>query len=233
MTEQAPLSDALADELGGDRPELLGPEFLNRVAHELRGPVGVTLGALDEIELALGDAAERTRPFLAMARRGAYRVLRTADRLSRSAQLEAGVQFRFAATDLRQLVRQACVEALRLEERANVRLEVLLPEESRSVSVDAGWVQSALTELIAHAMRRAKSVVSVQITDERALIITDDGPIHNASLHTRRFEPGAHRRDAGLALPLAHEVALAHGGTFAVDSSTDGLHMKISFGGAP
>ncbi len=231
MNERARMRDPLPDE-GADRPESLRPEFLDRVAHELRGPAGVTLGALDEIELALGDAAEQSRPFLAMARRGAYRVLRTADRLSRSAQLEAGVQYRFAATDLRQLLRQASVEALRLEERANLRLEVVLPDAPSMVSVDAGWVQAALTELISHAMRRAKSMVSAQITNEHVFIITDDGPLFKTSLHAQGFEPGADRRDASPALPFARDVAHAHGGTFVIDSSAEGMHVKVSFGGA-
>jgi signal transduction histidine kinase len=233
MTEHARVSEAQPEASGLDRAEFLRTEFLDRIAHELRGPAGVTLGALDEIELALGDAAEQSRPFLAMARRGAYKVLRTADRLTRTALLEGGVQFHLVATDLRQLVRQAGVDAFRLEERAKVQLDVVLPEEPITISMDAGWVQSAVTELISHAMHRAKSLVSVSITKDHALVITNDGANDTASIHTQRFESRADRRDAGLALPLAREVAHAHGGSFIIESSAAGMLVKLSFGATP
>jgi len=233
MIANTALSDAQAAAARTDRAEFVCTEFLDRVAHELRGPAGVTLGALDEIELALGSAAEHSRPFLAMARRGAYKILRTADRLTRTAQLEAGVKLQLAATDLRLLVRQAGMDALRAEERANVRLEVLLADVPCPVRVDADWVQAAITELISHAVHSARSVVSVHVTSERVLVIRNDGVSHSAALHTQRFEPEASRRDAGLALPLAREVAHAHGGTFLIASTADGMDVKISFGRVP
>ena len=51
----------------------LRTEFLERVAHELRGPSGVTLGAIDEMELLLGEDSEKVKPLLSMARRGIRR----------------------------------------------------------------------------------------------------------------------------------------------------------------
>ena len=146
MNEDPPLSDTNAPEAHLDRSEFVRTEFLDRVAHELRGPAGVTLGALDELELSLGEAAETYRTLFAMARRGAFKVLRTADRLTRTAQLEAGVKFHPVATDLKEVVRRACVDASRVEERSKVKFDINLPDGTCTIPLDASWAQAAVTE---------------------------------------------------------------------------------------
>src|SRR5690606_33938923 len=98
---------AMSDELGRDAEQesarYVRTELLERIAHELRGPAGVTLGALDEIERVLASVeGEDARALLLMARRGIRRILRTAERLTRTAQLEAGpVQLSSAHHDVR------------------------------------------------------------------------------------------------------------------------------------
>jgi signal transduction histidine kinase len=233
VSEDPARHDTLADAVRLDRSEFVRTEFLDRVAHELRGPAGVTLGALDELELALGDAAEAHRPLLAMARRGAFKVLRTADRLTRTAQLEAGVKFSPVPTDLRDVVRRSCVDASRVEERSKVRLEIALPEAACDLPLDAGWVQAAITELIAQALHLARREVTVQILGNCTVLITSDGAAQQVLPSTQRFERRADRRDAGLAIPLAREVAHAHGGEFSIEASESGMRVRIAFGALP
>jgi CheY-like chemotaxis protein len=73
------------DAPGGEAP--LTPAFLNKVAHDLRGPAGVVTGALDELELALGPELAATHAMLlGMARRGAQKVLKVAEMLSETAE---------------------------------------------------------------------------------------------------------------------------------------------------
>ncbi len=230
MSAEPPLSEASSVAAQLDRSEFVRTEFLDRVAHELRGPAGVTLGALDELELALGDAAEANRALLAMARRGAFKVLRTADRLTRTAQLEAGVKFHPVLTDLREVVRRACADASRVEERSRVKLEIVLPEQTCSIPLDAGWVQAAVMELISLALNLARREVSVQIADGCVVLITSDGAAHGSAPTTQRFERLADRRDAGLAIPLAREVAHAHGGEFKIETNEGGMRVNIAFG---
>jgi len=47
-------------------------------------------GALQELEASLGDRASSGEMFLAMAKRGVKRILRTADRLQQTGQIERG-----------------------------------------------------------------------------------------------------------------------------------------------
>ena len=56
----------------------------------LRGHAGVIHGALQELEASLGDRATSGELFLSMAKRGVKRILRTADRLQQTGQIERG-----------------------------------------------------------------------------------------------------------------------------------------------
>jgi len=162
-----------------ERSHFLRTEFLERVAHELRGPAGVTLGALDELEHSLGaEVVEQNRTLFAMARRGARRVLRTADRLTRTAQLEGGTAHvtRLPA-DLRTLVRQAVQDAELIEGRSSVKVTLRLPEEPCASEVDGTWLGIALMELVAQAIRCARRDVEVSVQtrgNQLRLVVGDD-----------------------------------------------------------
>jgi signal transduction histidine kinase len=221
-------------------PPYLRTAFLERVTHELRGPVGVTSGALDEIEGALGADAEAVRKYFLMARRGIGRVLRVAERLQRTAQLERGtIEWAKVPTDMRGLVAEAVKEAESLEARRAVRVEVSASEQACRVVVDIervevsaseqacrvvvdiDWVRAAIEEIVTNAIRFARSGVSIRTevsTDEVRVTITDDG---SGFSHppVPRFDPPVDKRGIGLSLPLVYDVIAAHGGRIEIDRS--------------
>jgi signal transduction histidine kinase len=200
--------------------------FLERIAHELRGPAGVTKGALDEIERALGAKADDVRPFLAMARRGVGRILRSADRLQRTAHFEArreaGVK---APTDLRKLAAAATREAEGIEARRSVRVELTECEEPCLVVADAPWLHAAIGEIVGNAIRFAKSLVVVDTRlsgGEATVTVLDDGPGFEGP-PPPRFEPPFPRRGLGLSLPLVSDIVAGHAGRLSIhDRSTAG-----------
>lgn len=197
-------------------------EFLERLAHELRGPSGVTLGALDELELAMGPEVERFRPLFAMARRGVRKVLRTAERLSRTAQLEGGhLTLSPMPGDLAALVRRTCSEAESVEGRRTVTLEMRSLEAPCSALIDAGWAQVALFEVVTQAIRSARKQVIVELArvDNACLVRVWDDGMATRSATSLRFEPQTDRRDSGLAMPLALDIARAHGGDLRLETA--------------
>jgi signal transduction histidine kinase len=187
---------------------------LERIAHELRGPAGVTLGALNEIERFLGSEAEPLQPLLGMARRGIRRILRTSDRLDRAAQLEAHPVWRKTALDLRSLVAEVVRETALLEARSGVHVDCPAIDAPCLIDADASWVRAAVAELVANAVRFARTRVAIETTSvdrEAHLIITDDGPGFVGPVQPR-FEPPVTGRGLGLSLPLVEEVVNAYGG---------------------
>lgn len=210
-------------------------EFLEGVAHELRGPAGVTLGALDEIELALGADAERLKPLLSIARRGARRLLRTADRLQLTGQLEAKrIRWDLERTELCALVEQATRDAEELESRRGVRVTSTGAERPCMASVDPTWLRTVIMELVGQSIRRARTSVSVATTAEASKVritISDDGvdrprPVISGNASRER-------QKLGLSLALARDIAAAHGGSLFVepresgDPREHGLSLKL------
>ena len=210
------------DGAGADRDSgtYLRTEFLERIAHELRGPAGVTLGALDEMEFALGADAEKIKSLLAMARRGTRRVLRTAERLNRTAQLVGReVEWSRAPMDVKNVLQQAVRDAELIEARKGITVVLAVPSEPCTVTIDGAWVSAAITELVVNAIAHARKVVSVAVTGEEwgAMIsVTDDGAGFAGPV-LDRFTPPRERRGLGLSLAIVQDVASAHGGELVVD----------------
>jgi len=198
-----------------DTSRYLRTELLERIAHELRGPVGVTLGALDELEHALGSASvEQNRLLFAMARRGARRVLRTAERLTRTALLEsAPVHLTCLPSDVKPLVQQAVQEAELVEGRSSVRVGLTVPSEPCPAEVDGGWLTIALGELVSQAIRCARRAVTVTVepaAESVRIVVGDDRVVVTESPPAARFVSLSDRRDAALGWPLVCDVARAH-----------------------
>lgn len=193
----------------------LRTELLERIAHELRGPAGVTLGALDELEHALSPVqVEQNRLLFAMARRGARRVLRTAERLTRTAQLEGpGAQLDRASCDLRGLVQQAVKDAEQIEGRSSVQVQLSVQEAPCVCDADGSWLLVAVAELIAQAIRVARRTVevSLQTIDQAAVVRVADDRTVIMDAPSERFVPLQDRRDSALGWPLICDVARAHG----------------------
>jgi K+-sensing histidine kinase KdpD len=225
-----------------ERSRFLRTEFLERIAHELRGPAGVTLGALDELEHALGaEVVAQNRTLFAMARRGARRVLRTADRLTRTAQLEGGTAHvtRLPA-DLRTLVRQAVQDAELIEGRSSVKVTLRLPDEPCASELDGAWLGIALMELVAQAIRCARRdvEVSVQVKGSQLRLVVSDDRVAVMDMPAARFVTLQDRRDSALNWPLVNDVARAHNAALATETlrsgdTVSGFRVSLDFASVP
>jgi signal transduction histidine kinase len=211
--------------------------FLERIAHELRGPAGVTAGALDAIERDMGTQAEAARPYFLMARRGLGRILRSADRLQRTAHLEMhGVGGAQSPTDLRHVVAAATSDATAIEARRSVRVEVTASEHPCIVVVEVPWVRAAIAEIVCNAIRFARATVSVDtrlVDREASVTVLDDGPGFAGPV-PRRFEPPFPRAGLGLSLPLVNDVVRAHAARLSIhdrksDGAVSGTRVVVAF----
>ena len=99
------------------------------------------------------------------------------------------------------------------------------------IDVDAERVGLALSNLVANALRHARTAVHVRAATEGegvALFVEDDGPGIPEGDRERVFEPFAQVEDgrkgggAGLGLALVRVIAALHGGRVRADASDAG-----------
>ena len=210
------------------QPDYVRTEFLQRIAHDLRGHAGVIHGALQELEVSLGDPPGGQPMFFGMAKRGVKRILRLAERLQQTGQLARGAPALTSSDcDLRVLVQQAAEDAEAIESRKKITIEVDLPGGTVACVADGHWLNAAFFELTANAIRNAHARVwiSVQAVDPNHVTITftDDGK-ESGEFGPSRFKAPRDRRGLGLGLSIVQDVVAAHGGTFQIarGKATDG-----------
>ena len=219
MTSENMLHGSEVESYNQSAPEessaFLRTEFLQRLAHDLRGHAGVIHGALQELEASLGDRASSGELFLSMAKRGVKRILRTADRLQQTGQIERGtLGLTKTECDVRALIREAAEEAHGIEGRKKINVELDMPGGIVSCPADSHWLSAAFFELLANAIRHAQARVRVSVTaqaDSVAIEVLDDGkPV--GPFGPSRFQAPKDRRGLGLGLAIVHDVVAAHGG---------------------
>lgn len=213
---------AAASGSGDAQVDYVRTEFLQRIAHDLRGHAGVIHGALQELEASLSTEPASGQPmFFNMAKRGVKRILRMAERLQQTGQLaRGGLSLTSSDCDLRVLVQQAAEDAEAIESRKKITIEIDLPGGAVAVVADSHWLSAAFFELTSNAIRNAiaRVWISVQTPDPEhvTIVFSDDGKESN-EFGPSRFKAPRDRRGLGLGLSIVQDVVAAHGGAFEIE----------------
>jgi signal transduction histidine kinase len=199
-------------------------DFFNNVSHELRSPLTLILAPLEEL-LAGRTAPSDERETFATMHRNAARLLRLINQLLDLAKIDAG-QMKIApsATNLNALAGSVIAGFSSAAQKKGVSLELNAPPEMPAVMLDAAWIESAVTNLMANALRLTPSGggVRIRIQDsgsEVTLSVSDDGPGISAEDQKKVFERFAQGDSSkrvvggtGIGLALVREAARLHGG---------------------
>ncbi|HMI91526.1 MAG TPA: HAMP domain-containing sensor histidine kinase [Polyangiales bacterium] len=207
-----------------DDATYLRTQFLERVAHELRGPLGVIDGAIQELECSLGEQAANHQALMDMVRRGIRRLARTADRLQQTGQCERDrLELELQRCDLAGLVRGSVSEAAATEGRKMIRVQLDVPVDPRFADIDERWMRVALYEIASNAIRHAREQVTVTLeqTEQGFDVSFVDDNRSPAEFGPLRFRPPREARGLGLALAIVRDVVAAHGGQLRIERGAD------------
>ena len=205
--------------------------FLGRVAHDIRGPSGVTLGAIDELEAALGaELAKEHEKLFSMMRRSSRKVLRIAEKLGRAGEMVAGLSLDPCKVILSTSVQTAIKDAEAAEGRRGIRVELVPVDPRAAVTIDAAWLESMLCEVVSNALRSAKTMVRVEVNTEGqdvCITVEDDGR-GQAKPIKPLFSPADERRGLGLSLSMTDRLLSMFGGRLeTADRSEGGMRVVL------
>jgi signal transduction histidine kinase len=203
-------------------------DFLGRLAHDLRSPLGVITEALASIRADLAaELTDEHRLLGALADRGLMRLGHLADTVSLASALGSGkFVLRRAPLDLVELLRGATAVAFAIEVRREVTLSSDLPDGPLPVQADADRLSRAVSEIVINAVRHAYRRARLRLAlagGEAQVVVEDDGqgvPDEQRATLFRRFAPRPSRGGLGLGLSIAHDVIVAHGGRLTLEASS-------------
>ena len=201
--------------------------FVSDASHELRTPTAVILAQCDEA-LREERPAEEYRDALAVVRRQGRRMSRIVSDMLTLTRMERGTDvFEAAPVDLSALTDELCRDmALIADKGISLDFEI---EPGVTVDGDAARLSRMLSNLIGNAYRYGRENGRIRVTlkrdaDEAVLTVADDGvgiaPENLENIFERFFRCAPDRSDGGtgLGLPIARQIARAHGGDIAVQS---------------
>lgn len=208
--------------------------YVGMVAHDLRNPIGGSLG-LSELVLAKLDTIdkEELRFFLREIKSGCKSSLELIHKFLDTSKIKAGViELHRQACDYADLVRK-CVEAMRpfASHKSQVISVHCLCPESRP-SLDPDRITQVLNNLLSNAIKYSPkdTAIHVAISEEDETILTQvidtgqgipAGELDNIFKPFKRSsaKPTDGENSTGLGLAIVKKIVEAHGGTVAVTSS--------------
>ena len=204
----------------------LNADVLGMLGHDVRSPLGVVLGYLEELDEGWQDSTdELRRRQVATVRSAALRLRALIDDILALATLDAGkIVPRLDDHDLADLVDQALAEVPGADQIAVRGGSVL-------VRCDAFHVRQVVANLASNALRYGAPPVSITVTASggtASVEVTDDGPGVPADFVPHLFErfsrasDGSAAGSTGFGLYIASRLAQANDGSLAYSPGRDG-----------
>jgi signal transduction histidine kinase len=204
----------------------------SRVAHEIRTPLGVLMGALTQLE---GQVPENAKT-LELARRAVAQLARLSDRLSLLSRAAVGFTdgLEVQQVAMGSAVQQAANVVLESRRRRGVTTTVTGTDIDARVSADPRLLVAAIAELVDNAVRHASTrvEVGVSIRDGLAIVtIDDDGPGLDEERRAGLFQqtPG-HGRPGGLGIGtwLTAEIVACFDGQVSAPATPDVTRFELA-----
>ncbi|WP_194813365.1 HAMP domain-containing sensor histidine kinase [Nocardia sp. XZ_19_385] len=211
--------------------------LVEETSHELRTPLSVLAMNADVVLAHPEPTPELYRAGLVRSRAAAQRMLGSIEQLLADARGRARVLDRRPA-DLAATTREVVAECHLPASAKSIELHCDIPD-SVPAAVDEPTLRRAIANLVDNAVKYAPPGSRVEIvletgTSGATVVVTDHGPgipaDHQPHIFDRFWRGRQDPDGAGLGLPIARQVALAHHGTLTVRSpgaAGDGAEFRL------
>lgn len=204
--------------------------FFTNVAHEIKTPLTLIKAPLDSTfkSEAIKQYPE-IKENLDVINLNVERLLYLADQLLDFRKIESGkYHFKKNECDIGKLILETITHFKPTIESAGLELEVRISEKEVMAAVDPDALMKIISNLMSNAIKYGSKHISVVLeSDEKQFVlrIANDGEVVGVEQRERIFQlftrldsdmPGA-----GIGLAYARSLAMMHGGSLSMDSSTD------------
>ncbi len=204
------------------RMHTLQVNLLSMVSHDIRAPLGVIMGAINELSRKDVGQLNKDQEFLVvLVRRSVERLTRLASNLVLLSRIESGkLDLVRRKTDVRPLAKHVCDDTQRIDGGTTITIQLDAPASPLEANVDAERITQVLSNLLSNAVRFAKTSVKVRLWaegEDLVLEVTDDGQgiPENAidSIFERFSRVEAPKSGTGLGLAIVRAIVETHGGS--------------------
>lgn len=209
-------------------------DFFTNVAHEIRTPLSLIKGPLENI-LAKGEIQPEVEEDLHMMNRNTERLLNLTNQLLDFRKTEEkGFRLNFVEHDLSALLRETYKRFLPSARQRQLTVSLQLSEEEFRVPIDREAVTKILSNLFSNAVKYAATCISVRLITGDAfrfsLEVANDGAVVPPEVREEIFKPFVqyYNREikevaggSGIGLALARSLAELHRGTLCMTGETD------------
>lgn len=210
-------------------------DFFTNIAHEIRTPLSLIRGPLENIVAKTDDSPDREL----------HEELRTmqsnTDRLTtlinqlldfRKAE-QQGFRLHPVECDVREVVENVCLRFVTMARQKHIDFAFELPAEKLQAAADKEALTKIVSNLLSNALKYAQSYARLKMTVENdparfRVAVVNDGPVVPEGMREKIFQPFVQYRDGkhviagtGIGLTLARSLAELHGGTLIMDPSTE------------
>jgi PAS domain S-box-containing protein len=209
-------------------------EFLANMSHELRTPLNAIIGFSELMYKGkVGELAPQHKEFMADILASSNHLLQLINDVLDLAKVEAGkMEFRPEPVDMAKLVQEVRDIVRGLAAQKRLRLETMIADDAREVTVDAARIKQILYNYLSNAIKFTPEKGTVQVVvrpageSEFRIDVVDTGigispeNLVKLFIEFQQLDASTAKRyqGTGLGLALTKRIAEAHGGRVEVQS---------------
>lgn len=213
--------------------------FFTNITHEIRTPLTLIKGPLDDICSKFKDVPTEMREDLKVMGINTDRLLTLVNQLLDFRKNETnGLKLNFFKTDVSQLIKKICTTFTPTLSNRQIRFDIEIPDGIEA-TIDIEAFTKIVSNLLSNAMKHAESYIKIKVEVSNAhlkVTIENDGDLIPPAMRESIFKPFVQYKDTkqnagfgtGLGLTLARSLAELHHGTLAMDDSEQTNRFVLS-----
>ncbi len=206
--------------------------FFTSIAHEIRTPVSLIIGPLEQIINKANQLPEKIREELTIIDRNSQRLLLLVNQLLDFRKIEQGtIQLHFSEQNIHELLLNVFDRFKPYVESKNIRFVYTCDNQDLAAMVDAENLTKVVSNLLNNASKFTKDYMELALHSQKStgqfeICVTDNGIGIHKDQQENIFKPffqvqGSKQRGTGLGLYLVKSIVDGCQGTIEIESDLD------------